>query len=711
MMAETDDYAAIAKVIETYIEGAKTGDVGLLFPIFHEKARLFGEGPPPGIRWDLDRDAYLQMQAKEPLNKGGKYRARLVSVKQMGPSAVAVVEEDGCWEDNVSFVDIFSLSRIDGAWKIVNKTYTHRDAVNAIKATQEASASDASDEPSKTLPDKRPDMSWRDHLVMLLTFGATAEHCLMVQYLYAAYSLKVESSDPPERRQLIENWRHNILAVAREEMGHLLTVQNLLLLLGAPAALGRDSSVWAQNYYPYPFSLEPLTLDTLACFVYAEMPHIDPDKDIDPDKAEDDEQKKKLVEFRALLKDVIGKVEGRFGDPKHRFADGRMPLDAHRVAELYQQIIDVINNPKLIPDSTFDESSYEYQASWDEWGRGYKPNPYLLDAGGNKVDDDRYYSDDDADGPDDDPDEPGAPRAINVGRSGASVLVRLGASDTRAQSYVRVDKAATRTEAVEALHRIAKQGEAPHLGFNKRLKKSVEPELSHFDRFIAVYRELKAETDKSKGWSPAQGVCSNPTTRQEPPHLEAKYAQLQSVVAKRLGQMFNIRYRLLLNYLGHIFRLAKTRPVDRPNVRALLMHRVFGEMYNLKTLAGLLVRTPLGDETDGRWAAPPFEMPYSFTLPDADADVWRQHHELIGTSLEACKKLLSFASRPDAAGRAAKGHLTATGAEAYLRALHDLDSQTRDWFDAILADETPKGPPRDRSAAIAGEGAKGATRS
>ena len=35
---------------------------------------------------------------------------------------------------------------------------------------------------------------------MLLTFGATAEHCLMVQYLYAAYSLKVESSDPPERR-------------------------------------------------------------------------------------------------------------------------------------------------------------------------------------------------------------------------------------------------------------------------------------------------------------------------------------------------------------------------------------------------------------------------------------------------------------------------------------------------------------------------------
>jgi hypothetical protein len=47
-------------------------------------------------------------------------------------------------------------------------------------------------------------MSWRDHLVMLLTFGAAAEHCLMVQYLYAAYSLHAEGR---ERSPRIENWR------------------------------------------------------------------------------------------------------------------------------------------------------------------------------------------------------------------------------------------------------------------------------------------------------------------------------------------------------------------------------------------------------------------------------------------------------------------------------------------------------------------------
>ena len=56
---------------------------------------------------------------------GGKYRARLVSVQQLRPSAIAIVEETDVWgPQNASFVDIFSMSQINGEWKIVNKTYT-----------------------------------------------------------------------------------------------------------------------------------------------------------------------------------------------------------------------------------------------------------------------------------------------------------------------------------------------------------------------------------------------------------------------------------------------------------------------------------------------------------------------------------------------------------------------------------------------------------
>ena len=68
-------------------------------------------------------------------------------------------------------------------------------------------------------------------------------------------------------------------------MGHLLTVQNLRLLLGSTVDIGRDSSPWAREYYPYPFTLEPVSLLSLSCFVYAEAPSFDAS---DTDFCEDD---------------------------------------------------------------------------------------------------------------------------------------------------------------------------------------------------------------------------------------------------------------------------------------------------------------------------------------------------------------------------------------------------------------------------------------
>jgi Putative lumazine-binding len=44
--------------------------------------------------------------------------------KQVRDAAFAVLEEEGCW-GTVSFTGFFTLARIDGAWKIVNKTFAH----------------------------------------------------------------------------------------------------------------------------------------------------------------------------------------------------------------------------------------------------------------------------------------------------------------------------------------------------------------------------------------------------------------------------------------------------------------------------------------------------------------------------------------------------------------------------------------------------------
>ena len=503
---------------------------------------------------------------------------------------------------------------------------------------------------------KRPDMSWLDHLIMLLTIAAGVEHCLMVQYLYAAYSLHTEGQSD-RRSRLIENWRSNILAVCKEEMGHLLTVQNILLLVRAPPFLGRENTIWAEKYYPYPFSLDPFSCETLSNFVYAEMPDLD--SKLPKSLTEEEED---------LLRQIKKDIRNRYGSEK-------FPLDVHRVGKLYEEIIELISDQQRIPDSAFDESTFEFQASWDAWGRGYRPDPYPLDAEGNRIDDEAS--------------EAAGVQSPHGWRRSKSELVPRPISE----AFVRVDRAATRTAAVNALVAIASQGEAPHLQDRANLKQYGEP--SHFERFFGIYRQFMDEVKREPDWNPAKHVCANPTTQRPPrkagdPPLRENSTPVTAPVSKRLAQLFNQRYRLLLNYLAHNFHIAGLERADRPNLRAMLMHRVFGEMYNLKTLAGLLVRTPrLGpnDPPDAKPknAGPPFEMPYSLNIPDDDIDIWRAHNDLIKTSLERCKRLLSSASGNDDASSKIKEELDRLGAEPYLRTLVDLDEQTSKWIAAIVA--------------------------
>jgi hypothetical protein len=124
---------------------------------------------------------------------------------------------------------------------------------------------------------KPPQLSWYDYAVMLLQIGASIERALMVQYLYAAYSLRDDHAKAKE-------WRKILLTIAREEMGHLLTVQNILTLLGAAFNLDRGDYPWDVPFEACPFRLEQLTQGSLACYVYAEMP---PDKGARPGTPKD----------------------------------------------------------------------------------------------------------------------------------------------------------------------------------------------------------------------------------------------------------------------------------------------------------------------------------------------------------------------------------------------------------------------------------------
>jgi Ferritin-like len=108
----------------------------------------------------------------------------------------------------------------------------------------------------------------REFAIELLKLAAEVEHALMVQYLYAATSL------PDEPGPDSVNYHEKLLDVAVQEMGHLATVQNLLLLLGGRKAfyMQRDIIRETSEKNPLPFVLEPINKASLAKYVAAEKP-------------------------------------------------------------------------------------------------------------------------------------------------------------------------------------------------------------------------------------------------------------------------------------------------------------------------------------------------------------------------------------------------------------------------------------------------------
>jgi hypothetical protein len=124
------------------------------------------------------------------------------------------------------------------------------------------------------IPTHDPPLAPRDEMVFLLHTGAEIEHALLVQYLYAAYSLKAAEDVPQEHAAQVRAWKRTLLGIAREEMGHLITVQNVLRLIGAPINLEREDYPFRTELYPFHFRLEPLSKASLAKYVVAEMPYV-----------------------------------------------------------------------------------------------------------------------------------------------------------------------------------------------------------------------------------------------------------------------------------------------------------------------------------------------------------------------------------------------------------------------------------------------------
>jgi hypothetical protein len=119
--------------------------------------------------------------------------------------------------------------------------------------------------------DPDPELSPRQNLIFLLQVAAEIEHSLLVQYLYAAYSLKPNVPVPGGAGVTTSTWKRSLLAIAKEEMGHLLSVQNVLRYVGGPLHFDRQHFPYRSKLYPFPFVLQPFTKKAAAKYVFAEM--------------------------------------------------------------------------------------------------------------------------------------------------------------------------------------------------------------------------------------------------------------------------------------------------------------------------------------------------------------------------------------------------------------------------------------------------------
>lgn len=115
------DYDEIRDVVQLCLDGEAKGDVDKLRAAFHADARMFGS--LAGTRYDEPISALFEMAAEAPADTGN-YRSRVLSIDAVGDAATATVAEEGYW-GSCSFLDFFALCRVDGSWKIVNKTFVH----------------------------------------------------------------------------------------------------------------------------------------------------------------------------------------------------------------------------------------------------------------------------------------------------------------------------------------------------------------------------------------------------------------------------------------------------------------------------------------------------------------------------------------------------------------------------------------------------------
>jgi hypothetical protein len=111
------EYDAINATIQHYLDGARSGKGDDMRPTFHEQATIFGyvgpdlfAGPIEGLyAWNDENGAAVDVVT------------HVTIIEVVETVAIVRVDADN-WTDH-RFTDFFTLLKVDGEWKVMNKVF------------------------------------------------------------------------------------------------------------------------------------------------------------------------------------------------------------------------------------------------------------------------------------------------------------------------------------------------------------------------------------------------------------------------------------------------------------------------------------------------------------------------------------------------------------------------------------------------------------
>ena len=121
MTRRTDDYDAIVRTVQLYVDGFNNADIGKFRQAFDENAWIFFIDAGGKLHRNLISEDF-ERWASPP---GRRIVARFISVTQAGDAASVQLTFDSADDPASSWVDFHNLLRVNGVWKITNKTATH----------------------------------------------------------------------------------------------------------------------------------------------------------------------------------------------------------------------------------------------------------------------------------------------------------------------------------------------------------------------------------------------------------------------------------------------------------------------------------------------------------------------------------------------------------------------------------------------------------